>query len=124
MLRKIFISGLSLLLIATLVYAAGSILNVSVNDKNQTLSVEVSVDNQGAWLGCSIYANRRKDFEPFFVVGKDSRVFKIPSGATSYEVALWRKRYDKGEGPDKDNAWGRANGYYLWEELDRKTGSF
>lgn len=124
MLRKIFLAGVGFLTITASIFAAAYIADVSV--KNNVLIVKVSVDNEGAWLGCSINtsAGRRHDLEPLFVVGEDARSFLIPAGAAAYEVALWRKRYEKGAGPDKDNAWGRANGYYLWEELDRKTGSF
>lgn len=124
MLRKIFISGLLLLVVSSLVYAAGSIVNVSVDKKEQTLIVEVSVDNKGAYLGCSIYTSRgRQDRDARFITGDDMARYKFPSDSTRYEVALWREKYKTGTGPDPDNAWGKINGYYLWNQLDRREGS-
>jgi len=123
MFKKMFILGCGLFMIAALVYAAGYIINVEVVEDAQVIRVEVSVDNEGTYVGCSFYTPYgREDIKPEFVTGKDVAVFKFPSNARSYEVALWREKHRFGSGPDPDNAWGRENGYYLWNEIDRKKG--
>lgn len=110
-------------MLAGLAYAGGNVTIASYN--REEIKVKVSVDNKGGWVGCSFYTSQgRIDTEARQVVGEDALVFKIPEGAYKCEVALWRQRWDSGKGPDPKNAWGKINGYYLWEELSRDRVNF
>lgn len=104
-------------------YARGSVSIVSFS--REETKVKVYVDNKGGWLGCSFYTScGRVDIKARRVVGEDVIIFKIPDGAYRCEVALWRQCWNTGKGPDPDNAWGKINGYYLWEELSRDRVNF
>lgn len=125
MFRKVVILVALTTMFAGLAYAGGRIVNLSYN--RDEVRVKVSVDNQGAWLGCSFYTSQgRIDVEAKQVVGEDTVVFAIPEGADKCEVALWRERWNSGDrdGPDPENAWGKVNGYYLWDKLGRETINF
>lgn len=124
MLRKILLISVGIILsVSTFVYAGGKIVTYSYN--RQEVKVKISVDNEGAYLGCSFFTNSgRQDLPARFVVGEDVVVYEIPPGTYRCEIALWRESYNSGEGPDPDNAWGLKNGYYLWGELDRKIINF
>lgn len=100
--------------------AGGSIDGLYENDSGE-LSVRVSIDSEGCYVGCSFYLSdgSRVDMDAEFAVGNDTIHFSIPDGAYKAEVALWREKYKLGEGPDPDNGWAKENGYYLWDEIDR-----
>jgi len=123
MFRKVVFLVALTAMFAGLAYAGGRIVNLSYN--RDEVRVKVSVDNKGGWLGCSFYTSQgRIDLEAKQVVGEDTVVFAIPEGAYKCEVALWRERWNSGEGPDPENAWGKVNGYYLWDPLGRETINF
>jgi len=122
MFKKVTLFVLAILALAVFVYAGGSITGVFAQ-KNGDLRIDVSVDDVGAYLGCSVYTKSgRIDAPAKFVVGDDIVIIGLPEDAVAYEVALWRKKYDFGKGPDPYNGWAKTNGYYLWDEMDRKKG--
>lgn len=123
MLKKVAVLTILMIALSISVFAAARFVSISYN--REEVKVKVSVDSQGAWVGCSFYTpDGRIDAEAKQVVGDDIVTFGIPEGASKCEVALWRERWNNGEGPDPANAWGEINGYYLWNEISRESINF
>lgn len=124
MLRRILVISVGIVFLAsTLVYAGGRIVSLSYN--REEVRIKISVDNKGGWLGCSFFTSHGREYlDAKYVVGEDVVVYTIPHGAYKCEVALYRENWNRGDGPDPENAWGIKNGYYLWNVLSRDSINF
>lgn len=95
--------------------------DASENNYRVHIKATVVGHDSNDWAGCTV---GNEDLPAKSIGTSRETVEWETRGNTGddYTIALWDKKYGYGEGPDPDNSWGRKNGYYMYEELDRVEG--